>query len=107
MFVVAFENVENHPIYMVGGCGSGLSSSISASSVIQKISSGPLCACAEFVMVLEHGQNHTSTTPGCWSGYDYELIQSGTVAVNFTQYWTSGSSHGMNSTSFVADFNLT
>lgn len=105
-FAATFENIGNYPIYVVGGCGSGLSSSISDSSVIRKISSGPLCACADFVMELEHGQDHTSTTPGCWSGYDYELIQPGTVTVNLTQYWSSGSSLGVNSTSIVAEFNL-
>jgi hypothetical protein len=107
-FAVNFKNVGDSPIYVAGGCGSGLSSSIADSSVIKKVAGGPLCACAMFIQQLQHGQNHTSVNPGCWSGYHYELVGSGTVTVNFTQNWSVGGYNfqNQNSTSIVATFHF-
>jgi len=107
-FQVLFENVGNSPIYVLGGCGGGLTSSIvGSSSVIQQTAGGPLCDCAAIILTLESGQNHTSTNPGCWSGFYYDLVGSGTANVNFTLSWSTGSQNviqGTNSTTISAQF---
>jgi hypothetical protein len=106
-FSVLFENVGTSPVYVVGGCGSGLTATLPTNSVVvQKVSGGPLCACAEFIAPLNPGQNHTSITPGCWSGYYYKLVHSGTVNVNFTLNWgTDGQNFQQsNSTTISATF---
>jgi hypothetical protein len=108
-FQVLFENIGSSPVYVAGGCGSGLNSTIPANSpIIQKVQGGPLCLCAQFIMPINPGQNHTTITPGCWSGYYYKLVQAGTVDVNFTLYWGSnGESYTQsNSTSISAKFTL-
>jgi hypothetical protein len=106
-FKVAFENIGSAPIYVVGGCGSGLNSSLPPNSAIVQKSTGPLCACAEFVMRLDHDQNHTSTTPGCWSGYNYRIVQNGSFRANFTLNWGSAQNlQNSNSTGIVANFTL-
>lgn len=94
-FTVLFENVGTSPVYITSGCGSGLTATLPSNSpVLQKVSSGPVCACAAFIAAVDPGQNHTSATPGCWSGYHFKLAQPGTVTVNFTLFW------GMNSQNF-------
>lgn len=106
-FTVLFENAGTSPVYVISGCGSGLTAALPANSpVLQKISSGPVCACAEFIAPVNPGQNHTSTTPGCWSGYHFKLAQPGTVTVNFTLYWgTDGQNFQQsNSTTISATF---
>jgi hypothetical protein len=105
-FSVGFVNIGNFQIYIIGGCGSSLNSTIAANpSVIQRVSGGPVCLCAEFVMPLNQGANDTLTNPGCWSGYSYTLIGSGTVNVNFTLQWgTSSGQYFQNSTSIEATF---
>jgi len=108
-FQVQFENTGTAPVYILGGCGSGLSSSIaSGTSVLRQVNGGPLCDCAEVILPLYQGQNHTSTNPGCWSGFSYELVGQGMVDMNFTLRWSS-SGQGLpdsNSTSIQAQFNF-
>ncbi len=109
-FTVELKNTSNSTIYIVGGCGSGLYLSTPAdSAVLQEISSGPVCLCPEFIMPLYQGQNHTSTVPGCWSGYAVKLLSSGMVTVNLTQYWSTESSGAQNEnhTSITASFTFT
>jgi hypothetical protein len=106
-FQVLFENAGGAPIYVMGGCGGGFSSSIVRnSSVIQQVSGGPLCDCAAIILTLDQGQNHTSVTPGCWSGYGYRLLSSGTVTMNMTVRWSTNAHDflGTNSTSIQAEF---
>ena len=106
-FTVLFENTGTSPVYVVSGCGSALTASLPANSpVLQKVSSGPVCECAEFIAAINPGQNHTSVTPGCWSGYHFKLVQPGTVTVNFTLFWgTNGQSFQQsNSTTISATF---
>ncbi len=106
-FSVLFENVGNSPVYIISGCGSGLTATLPANSVIvQKVSGGPVCACAEFIAPVNPGQNHTSITPGCWSGYYYKLAKPGTVGVNFTLNWGSNGQdfQQSNSTTISATF---
>jgi hypothetical protein len=106
-FSVLFENVGTSPVYVAGGCGSGLTASVPASSsVLQRFSSGPVCACAEFIGPVNPGQNHTSVTPGCWTVYHYRLTQPGTVTVDFTlSWWADGQNlQQANSTNISATF---
>jgi hypothetical protein len=106
-FSVMFQNVGSSPVYVIGGCGSGLYATLPANSpVIQKVSGGPVCMCAEYIAPINPGQNHTSVTTGCWSGYYYKLVQPGTVAVNFTLNWgMDGQNYQQsNSTSISATF---
>ncbi len=105
-FEVAFENIGDSNIYVLGGCGGGLSASVVGNSTLQKVNGGPLCDCAEFILTLSQGQNHTSVTPGCWSGYDFQLVSPGTVQVNLTLQWSSDSNDFSmpNSTSISAQF---
>jgi hypothetical protein len=108
-FEVLFQNIGSAPVYVMGGCGGGLSASVvGASSVIQKVQGGPLCDCAAIILTLGQGQNHTSITPGCWSGYAFHLLSPGTVSVNMTLAWsTDGQSlGGSNSTSIQATFSF-
>src|SRR5439155_24135765 len=50
-FRVLFENVGVVPIYVIAGCGSALNSTIlQTSPVLEKISGGPLCECAEILL---------------------------------------------------------
>ena len=84
-FKVFFENGGDSPIYIVGGCGSGLTSTVANSSIIQKIPGGPFCACPLYILQLPPGQNHTSTNPGCWSGYGYELSKPGKATVELRE----------------------
>ncbi|MDA4132624.1 MAG: hypothetical protein OK454_05805 [Thaumarchaeota archaeon] len=108
-FQVLFENDGAAPVYVLGGCGGGLSSSISGnSSVLSRVPGGPLCDCAAIVVTLDQGQNHTSTNPGCWSGYNYELVGHGSVTMNMTLEWSSNGQDllGTNSTSIQAEFTL-
>jgi len=108
-FQVLFENDGGAPIYVLGGCGGGLSSSISgSSSVLSRVPGGQLCDCAAIVVTLDQGQNHTSTNPGCWDGYNYELVGHGPVTMNMTLQWSSSEKDllGTNSTSIQAEFTL-
>jgi hypothetical protein len=108
-FSVLFENVGVTPIYVVAGCGDALNSTVQPNSVLQKVSSGPLCECAEFLLPLSQGQNHTSDAPTCRSGFYFRLVQSGSVTVNLTLYWSTNSQSftGTNSTSITARFTFT
>jgi hypothetical protein len=104
---VLFENVGIAPIYVVGGCGGGLSASIVGnSSVLRQVPGGPLCDCAAIILTLSEGQNHTSITPGCWSGYAYHLMSSGMVTMNMTLEWSTNAQSlvGTDSTSIQAEF---
>jgi len=105
-FQVTFQNAGYTPIHVAGGCGSGLSATIPGdSSVLEKVPGGPLCACAMFIQSMGHGQNHTSSDPGCWSGYGVKLVHSGSAVVNLTLSWSVGSGlQNENSTTITANF---
>ena len=109
-FQLLFENTGVAPIYVMGGCGGGLSASIiGSSSVLRQVPGGPLCDCAAIILTLVQGQNHTSVTPGCWSGYAYHLLSPGTVTMNMILQWSANgqSLEGTNSTSIQAEFAFT
>jgi hypothetical protein len=106
-FQVLFTNEGSSAIFVMGGCSGGLSTSIEGNqNVLRQVTGGPLCDCAAVILTLQNGQNHTSTSPGCWSGYNYQLIGHGDVTMNMTLNWsTSNQGFDMNnSTSIRAQF---
>lgn len=108
-FAVQFRNTGTGTIYVEGGGGSSLDSSIiSGGNVVAKLQQ-PRCLIATALISVAPGEDHASSTPGCWSGYYYALVQPGTVDVELTLSWSYGlSSTGSNSNPVVitAVFNL-
>ena len=91
-FAVTYENVGQSDVYTVVGCGSGLVASLPpGTTVLQKVTQGPVCLCDEAMTPVSPGQNRTSYTPGCWSGYQFLLVHPGTAQVDFTLSWGSNS----------------
>ena len=90
-FAVNFENTGSSPIYIAAGPG-GLDVFPygNFSNYLQVVS--PVgCAGTPIVFPLEGGQNYTLYSSGCSTGFDYKLVQSGTVGVTFTFQWTTSS----------------
>ena len=84
---VAYQNVGASDIYTVQGCGSSLTASIpSGSDVIQETPT-VRCLCDEAPAPVAPGDYRTATTPGCWSGYQFDLVHPGTVQVQLTLSW--------------------
>ena len=87
-FSVTYENVGSSSIYTLSGCGSSLVATLPTdTSIIKRVTGGPVCLCAEAIMPLIPGANRTSTTPGCWTVYKVLLVHPGTVQVALTLYW--------------------
>ncbi|MDG6988538.1 MAG: hypothetical protein JRN21_04345 [Nitrososphaerota archaeon] len=90
-FYVGFENVGPSAIYTVTGCGSSLTAAVPAGSgVLEQQDAGPRCLCAEAPAPVAPGQSGTAATPGCWSGYQFDLVGPGTVTVTLTLAWGYG-----------------
>jgi hypothetical protein len=106
-FVVKAQNTEDGNITVLEGGGSSLNSTIvSGGSVITSVS-GPRCEIAEAPVPIRPGGTWTSTSPGCWSGYYYELLQQGTIDVQLTLNWGGGSGGGASGTLAIeAEFTL-
>jgi hypothetical protein len=107
-FSVQFENVASAPIYVLSGGGSSLSvTSLTGTPV----TSQPLkfrCEVPVAMTAVNPGGNHTSSTPGCWSGYTYLLSQPGTIEVQLILTWSNASSQGgqQGSIEITAEFTL-
>lgn len=98
-FAVAFDNIGNSPIYIPDGSG-GVSTSVPAnSSVIQEVAS-ERCAGTYSFAKLNPGQNYTLYSPSCETGFDYQLVQAGSVNVTFSFNWTTNSKASTNPTDF-------
>jgi hypothetical protein len=94
-FEVNYQNIGSSDIYTITGCGSSLVATLPpGTTVLKRITGGPVCLCAEAPMAVPPGANRTSTTPGCWTVYKFLLVQPGTAQVDFALYWgpTQGSS---------------
>jgi hypothetical protein len=108
-FTVEFENIGSVPIYVLSGGGSPLSASIISGPVTEQAQSAK-CEIAEGMTAIGPSQSYTSLTPGCWSGYVYELPQSGTIQVLLILIWSNGlpspPSAGENSIQITAEFTL-
>lgn len=104
-FAVAFQNVGNITIYVARGGGSGLNATILSGSV--KSVTTVRCDIAVAPSPLSPGENSSTITPGCWSGYSFILLQPGTIQVRMTLSWSLGmTSQQANSVVIDAEFNL-
>jgi hypothetical protein len=90
-FAVTFENIGNSTIYIDAGSDSLTSSVPTNSSVIQYVTSSVECSGSLRTMDLSHGQNYTMYAPGCRTGFDYQVVQAGSVNVRFWFEWTTNS----------------
>ena len=93
-FRVTYENIGSGDIYVLEGGGSDLNVTIvSGGSILQKVT-GPRCEIAVAMVPLAPGAQATAITPGCWSGFHYQLMQTGNIQVLMTLGWTSESGQG-------------
>ena len=91
-FEVGFTNIGNSSIYILTGCGSTLNSTIiSGSDVVKTSNGGARCLCAEAPSPLGTGLSASEYDPGCWSGYSYQVIGSGTITAKLLLSWYGGS----------------
>jgi hypothetical protein len=89
-FEVEFRNVGSADIYVERGCGSSLNSTISSGgSVVQTFPSSARCLCAVGLSRVSTNQSLVAVDPGCWSGYYYEVRQSGTFSAKLVLSWGS------------------
>jgi hypothetical protein len=106
VFSVLWVNTGTSPIYVAGGCGSGLTvNATGASEVLKQVRNVVLCMCPAYFAPVEPGGNHTSSAPGCWSGYAIEVVGRGTVSVPMTLSW-SGGSGAANETAITTTFSF-
>ena len=106
-FELGFTNVGNHTIYLIRGCGSSLNSTItSGNGVIRTNTDVVRCLCAEGPSGVDPGTSQAAVTPGCWSGYSYEVVRSGTFTAQLTLGWSANSTPGSQSgyVTVVANF---
>jgi hypothetical protein len=90
-FSVTFENMGSGTIYVVGGDASSLNATIE-SGATSRVVPGPKCEGAVALVPISPGSQFTSNTPGCWSGYSYQVLGP-TVQAEMTLSW-SGASAG-------------
>ena len=103
---VAYKNIGGEAVYVTKGCGSSLSATIGATSVIAE-NSGVRCLCAEFIAAMNPGDSGSALTPGCWSGVTYQVVHPGTISVEMTlSYWSGVNQQNPGTTSIEASFTL-
>ncbi len=103
---VAYKNIGGEAVYVTRGCGSSLSATISATSVIAE-NSGVRCLCAEFIAALNPGDSGNALTPGCWSGVTYQVVHPGTISVEMAlSYWSGQNQQNPGITTIQASFTL-
>jgi len=90
-FAVNFENTGSTPIYIASGAGGLDVFPYGNFSQYLQVVPSVGCAGTSTVFPLEGGQNYTLFSSGCSTGFDYKLVQSGTVGVTFTFQWTTSS----------------
>ena len=104
-FRVTYENIGSGDIYVLEGGGSDLNVTIvSGGSILQQVD-GPRCEIAVAMVPLAPGAQATAVTPGCWSGFQYQLLQPGTVEVVMTLGWSNGTNRA-GSIEITANFAL-
>jgi hypothetical protein len=107
-FRVTFENVGGGPITVVAGGGSSLNATITSGSAQVSQVAGMKCEIATAMVTVASGQSFTSATPGCWSGFSWQVVQPGTIQVDFTLSWGGSGSAGSTpgSVEIAAQFTL-
>ena len=89
-FSVGFTNVGNDTEYVIRGCGSSLTSTItSGGGGVKTIGSSTRCLCAEGPAAVNVSLSQSAVDPGCWSGYYYEVQQPGSFSAQLTLSWSS------------------
>jgi hypothetical protein len=93
---------------VLGGGGSSLSVTSLSGNAVSNQTEKLRCEIPVATVPLNPGQNFTSVTPGCWSGYTYVLSQPETIEVQLTLSWSTGYSAGaqQGSTEINAEFTL-
>lgn len=105
-FSVTYENAGTRSVYVLEGGGSSLSVAVVSGASLEQVSS-PRCLIAEAMAQLGPGEVATATSPGCWSGFHYQLSQPGTVQTQLTLRWENGASAGGGSGSLIIDAQFT
>ena len=107
-FRVTFENVGSGPITVVAGGGSSLNATITSGSAQVSQVASIKCEIATAMVTVSPGKNFTSATPGCWSGFSWQVVQPGTIQVDLTLSWGGSGSAGSTSGSLeiAAQFTL-
>ena len=106
-FWVTFENTGSAPVYAIGGWVGALSASISGNSTVIQAASSRLCPGAIYLVTLNQGQNATVYAPDCASGFNYQLVHTGNVAMVLSFDWTTNRQETTpfsNSTTIQANF---
>jgi len=102
-FSAQFQNIGSATINVVTGGESSLNSTITTGATNVKVVTGPRCEIAEAMSPVSPGGEWTATTPGCWSGYHYELLGPGTIGVELTLTWSGGAGSSLE---IYAEFSL-
>jgi hypothetical protein len=108
-FWVTFENTGNAPVYAIGGWVSALDPSISGNSTVIQAASSRLCTAAIYLVTLNQGQNATVFAPDCASGFNYQLVHAGNVAMVLSFDWSTNlkeTTPFSNSTTIQANFDF-
>jgi hypothetical protein len=106
-FSVQFQNVGSGTIDVLSGGGSSLSATITPGQSVIQQTTGPKCEIAVAMVPVSHGGVWTARTPGCWSGYYYQLVVPGTIQVQLTLNWSGNSSQGSSAGSMMIDAQFT
>ena len=105
-FTLVFQNAGAGTVYVVDGGGSALNATIVAGPV-SVVHTNVRCETPVAMVPVLPGQDHTSATPGCWSGAAFVLDGPGTVDVSLTLTWSGGASGGQSgSMTISAEFPL-
>lgn len=108
VFVVQFKNIGTGSIYVAHGGGSGLAVNVtSGGSILHQVRTLK-CLIVTAMVPVAPGAASEAMAPGCWSGYQYELVGPGTVGTEMVLTWTRGSAQGggEGSITITADFTL-
>jgi hypothetical protein len=106
-FWVTFENTGSVPVYAIGGWVGTMTASISGNTMVIRAASSRLCPGAIYIVTLNQGQNATVYAPDCASGFNYQLVHSGSVAMALQFNWTTNRQETTpfsNSTTILANF---
>ncbi len=103
-FSVEFQNVGNSTIYVGAGAANSLNATILSGPASSGLSRQLKCMIIGEISVGP-GQNSTSETPSCGSGYSYVLLHPSTIIVLLTLSWSiSNMPKGL--TDITAEFTL-
>jgi len=106
IFEVSYQNIGSGDIYVFEGGGSSLNVTALSSNLAIQRDTGPRCEIAAAIVPLSPGAETTAVTPGCWSGFYFQLLQPGSIQVLLTLGWSNGTGKGGGSVEITGDFGL-